>query len=152
MILKQKNLNKKHLKNYYQCDQLKHHQYEIIEVKKANTTLCEKLNERGEGDIDKREDLRLNLINTKNMSPKVFAGKPEESFRSWAKKLRAYCNGSRPGFRRLLKWIEEQQAPIDPEDLDGINLKYKHVANEVLYDFLVLHTSDDALIVVELQN
>ena len=41
----------------------------------------------------------IKLIDLKVMAPKSFAGKPEEPFRSWAKRVRAYCNASRPGFR-----------------------------------------------------
>ena len=43
-----------------------------------------------------------NLINTKSMSPKVFHGKPEESYKTWVKKVRAFCNANRPGFKKIL--------------------------------------------------
>ena len=140
----------------YLDNEQKTQEYKIKTLESTNQQLITELNKRGsDRDSDRGErgerELQINLINTKQMAPKVFAGKPEENFKTWAKKLRAYCNGSRPGFRGLLKWIEEQKTPIDPQNID-IEWKYKNVANEVLHDFLVLHTSDDALVIVELQG
>ena len=43
-----------------------------------------------------------NLINTKSMSPKVFHGKAEESYKTWAKKVRAFCNANRPVFKKFV--------------------------------------------------
>ena len=48
----------------------------------------------------------VTLVNLKTMAPKVFDGKVESHFRNWAKKVRAYCNGSKPGFKNFLQWIE----------------------------------------------
>ena len=79
-----------------------------------------------------------NLINTKSMSPKIFHGKPEESYKTWAKKVRAYCNANRPGFKKFLLWIERQETAIDIDRMD-IEWKYKDVAAELLHDFLVMH-------------
>ena len=88
------------------------------------------------------------LINAKSMSPKVFHGKTEESYRTWAKKVRAFCNATRPGFKRFLIWCEKQECEIDIDDMN-IEWRHKDVAAEALYDFLVLHTGDDAQILVE---
>ena len=97
-------------------------------------------------------DQHIKLIDLKTMAPKSFAGKPEEPFKAWAKIVRSYCNASRPGFRKFLKWIEGQNDRVNPEDLGGFDWRYKNVANEVLYDFLVLHTTEDAQTLVELQD
>ena len=70
----------------------------------------------GGGGADQREP-NIKLIDLKTMAPTKFAGKSEEPFRTWAKQVRAYCNASRPGFRKCLKWIEERNEPIDEEDL-----------------------------------
>ena len=50
---------------------MKEHKYEIIELKKSNQMMTQKLEEKGEGDRDKRDDLRLHLINMKNMSTNI---------------------------------------------------------------------------------
>ena len=129
---------------YLDNDRL-HKEQKISELEAANTKiLAMGINSEGK---------QLKLIDLKSMAPKCFAGKPEESFRSWAKKVRSYCNASRPGFRKFLKWVESATEKIDPENIDDIiQWKYKEVANDVLYDFLVLHTTDDAQILVELQD
>ena len=36
-----------------------------------------------------------NLINSKTMTPKVFHGRADESYKGWAKKVRAHCNANR---------------------------------------------------------
>ena len=89
------------------------------------------------------------LVNMKSMAPKVFSGAANESFKTWTKKVRAYCNSAKPGFKRFLKWIEAQDYEIDPLSM-RIDWKYKESASDVLYDFLTLHTADAALILVEL--
>ena len=48
-----------------------------------------------------RDDVRL--IDMKVMSPKKFDGKLDTPFRAWAKAYRAYCNASKPGFRKYLR-------------------------------------------------
>ena len=118
-------------------------QSEITNLRAANAQLA---NERRHGGEDTKP--LTSLINAKSMAPKVFGGKSEESYRTWTKKVRAFCNASRPGFKKFLLWCEKQQAEIDPEDMD-IEWRHKDAAAEVLFDFLVLHTSDDAQILVE---
>ena len=43
------------------------------------------------------------LVNLKTMQPKIFTGKDSDPFRSWAKKVRSYCNAAQPGFKKFLK-------------------------------------------------
>ena len=88
------------------------------------------------------------LVNMKTMAPKVFHGKAEESYRTWAKKTRAYCNASRPGFKKFLQWIERQETEINVDDM-RVDWRYKESAAEVLYDFLMIYTDDSARIIVE---
>ena len=93
------------------------------------------------------------LLNLKTMQPKIFGGKDNESFRGWAKKVRSYCNASQPGFKKFLKWIEGQSDAI-PMDFSTIPIAWesKVKASEVMFDFLMMHTSDNAQIVVELSE
>ena len=94
----------------------------------------------------------ISLLNLKTMEPKVFDGKVEGNFRNWAKKVRAYCNGSRPGFKHFLQWIEKQEIPINPNHMPEVRWEYKEAANQELYDFLIMRTADAAQVVVELSE
>ena len=67
------------------------------------------------------------LVNLKTMTPKKYEGKPEESFKTWAKSVYAYCNAHRTGFRKFLKWCESQAAPIDRNNM-AIAWDYKDSA------------------------
>ena len=44
---------------------------------------------------------------------KKFEGQLDSPFRAWAKAVRRYCNGSKPGFREYLRWPHLQlQLPL----------------------------------------
>ena len=42
---------------------------------------------------------KIDLIDTKAMSPDKFSGGRSESFKGWAKKIKAYCNAKFAGYR-----------------------------------------------------
>ena len=90
------------------------------------------------------------FVNLKTMQPKIFSGAPGDSFRGWAKKVRSYCNASKSGFKKFLKWIEVQKEPI-PDDFSTIPIAWEHKVEcaEKLYDFLFQHTGLDAQVEVE---
>ena len=46
---------------------------------------------------------RIDLIDTKTMSPDKFSGNRSENFKAWAKKIKAYCNAKLHGYRRALE-------------------------------------------------
>ena len=69
----------------------------------------------------------IELIDMKAMNLKEFDGEPDSPFEAWAKKVRAHCNASRPGFRKFLKWVF-----IDYQVPSHCNSKYKDGASEVL--------------------
>ena len=66
--------------------------------------------------------------------------------------MRAYCNASPPGFRKFLRWVEVQSDPIDAYLLNGFHWEHKEVAVDALYKFVLLHASEDAQQLVELQD
>ena len=99
---------------------------------------------RGHGDV--------RTIDMKAMNPKTFDGKWDSPFRSCAKAVRAYCNASTPGFRKYLRWVENQTQTIDSNLLTGFQWEHKEAASDALYDFLLLHMTDDAQQLVELQH
>ena len=47
---------------------------------------------------------QCDLLDLKSMKPTVFRGLPNEKWRPWARKTKAYCNGKSPGFRAALEW------------------------------------------------
>ena len=67
------------------------------------------------------------LVNLRTMAPKVYGGSQNESFRTWAKKVRSYCNGHRPGLKRFLKYVEVQKDTIDSKQM-GIDWSFKEQA------------------------
>ena len=70
----------------------------INELKQANRQLVNMMTSSGGGGGgDRVSDIKL--IGMKAMNPKSVGGKAETPFKAWAKKVRAYCNASRPGFR-----------------------------------------------------
>ena len=56
---------------------------------------------------------RLDLVDVKTMKPQVFSGHQNESYKQWAKKLKAFCNARKPGFRKALEWAEQETVAID---------------------------------------
>ena len=60
---------------------------------------------------------QFDLLDLKEMKPGEFRGRRSENFKPWARKLKAYCNGKRDGFRRALEWAEAQKQEIT--DLSG---------------------------------
>ena len=63
-------------------------------------------------------------------------------------KVRAYVNGHKPGFKKFLKWVEAQSESIDL-NLMAVDWVHKVSASDVLHDFMMLHTLDDAQVVIE---
>ena len=94
----------------------------------------------------------IKLIDMKVMNPKKFDGKPDSPYRAWAKSVRAYCNASQPGFRKFLRWVEVQTSPIDLYLVRAFDWEQKEAAGDALFNFLQLHTTDDAQQLVELQD
>ena len=78
----------------------------VDELRQANRQLVNMIpsGSGGGGGGDRNGD--SNLIDINAMNPTVFDSKPGSSFEAWAKKVRAYCNASRPSFLSVFKWVE----------------------------------------------
>ena len=113
-------------------------------LREANNKIVELDRHRG----PKHEE-RMDLVDIKTMQPKVYSGKMEESYKAWAKKVKAFCNARKPGFRQALDWAELEVTPIDRASLGGLNWAAAELADSKLYDMLVLHLADDPLVLVE---
>ena len=45
---------------------------------------------------------KFDLLDMKTLQPEVFKGKHTEAFKPWAKKVKAFCNAKKAGFRKAL--------------------------------------------------
>ena len=95
----------------------------------------------------KHED--VSLVDMKTMQPYTFAGKAAESYRCWAKKVKAFCNARKDGFRQALESVERETEPVDYATINSMNWAPATQANTRLFDFLITIVADDALIIVE---
>ena len=104
--------------------------------------------EQQKGHKDEKED-KMDLIDVRTMNPGVFTGKMNESYKLWAKKVKAFTNARKPGFRQALDWAELETNPIDMDAIKSMNWAPAEIASSKLYDMLIMHLSDDPLILVE---
>ena len=125
---------------------------QIDEQQKKSDEMTNQVNALTTGRSGNNGDTKVNLVDVKSMAPKGFAGAANEGFKGWAKKVRAYCNANLHGYRHFLVWIEAQAATVDDQAIQTIDWKHRDAASSALYDFLVLHTTDDAQNLVELQD
>ena len=63
--------------------------------------------------------------------------------RGWVKKLAAFCNTKKPGFRKALLWAAKVKEPVSDSDLVATQWEQIATADTKLYDLLVqICTSD----------
>ena len=91
----------------------------------------------------------MNLVDIKTMQPFVFSGKATDSYKCWSKKVKAFCNARRDGFRQALEYCEHEAVRIDQAFINSMNWAPAFEANGRLYDFLVMILADDALVIAE---
>ena len=91
----------------------------------------------------------VKFINTKTFEGGKFAGGVKESFKAWAKKVKIFLNSQHRGMRQALEVSEEAGTKVVVGDLKGLDWQFAVEANEMLYDFLMTFTSEEALRVVE---
>ena len=108
-------------------------------LREANSKIAELQQKHFAGGRDERVD----LIDIKSMDPGSFSGLEKESWRQWAKRVKAYCNARTPGFRKALDWAEAETEVIDSDSLTGLAWKHAEVANGKLFDMLILKLADD---------
>ena len=125
---------------------------QFANVLSANRQLSDAMQRQGGSQSVGRGHSEVRLIDMKAMNPNDFEGKLDTPYRARAKAVRAYCNTSRPGFRKYMRCVETQTSPINAGLLSGFQWEHKEAASDALYDFLLLHTTDHALQLVELQD
>ena len=62
---------------------------------------------------------------------KEFSG-DKKGYRPWTKKVQAFCNTKRPGFRRALLWAAKVKEPITAQNLKDTQWKHIDEANTKL--------------------
>ena len=74
-----------------------------------------------------------------------------KQYRQWSRKLAAFANSKKAGFRKALKWAEKLAAPITSVELQWAQGQWEHTeaANTKLYDLLIQVCTGDALSKVE---
>ena len=94
---------------------------------------------------------RIDLIDTKTMSPDKYSGNRSENFKAWAKKIKAYCNAKLHGYRRALEESEKVGAngTIDSQVMTSWSWSEAVEADARLYDMLLLVTGGEANGIVE---
>ena len=87
----------------------------------------------GGGDREPRE---WNLLHKGDVDK--YAG-DRKTYKTWARRVVAFANSKKPGFRKALRWAEQKQAPLATADLAYAQQEweYTEVANTKLYDLLV---------------
>ena len=85
----------------------------------ANRQLSDTMQRQGASQSMGRRQNDVRLIDMKTMDLKKFHGELGSPFRSWAKAVRAYCNASKPCFRKYLRWVDSQTSPIVAGLLSG---------------------------------
>ena len=85
---------------------------------------------------------KFDLLDMKTLQPETFRGRHHEPFKPWARKVKAFLNAKRTGFRKALEWAEAQPAEI--RDLEAISWEHSAAADEKLHDFLLQLCGDEA--------
>ena len=96
-----------------------------------------------------RHNDKFELVDVKTMQPTMFKGGVNESYKQWAKKVKAFCNSRKAGFRKALEWAELESVPITEDTMQVLSWAPAEQANNKLYDMLIMHLADDPLILVE---
>ena len=100
------------------------------------------------GNPGKEEELKM--VDFKVSKPNDFYGRREESWKAWSRQFKTYCNAIKSGFRKALEWAEAFDGEaIDSRTIDSMGWPTARLADEKLYDFLILICKQDALVIVE---
>ena len=90
------------------------------------------------------------MLDLKVHKPENFHGRRDEPWKVWSRQFKTYCNAIRTGFRKALEWSENFEGEcIDESAIDSMGWPQARLADEKLYDFLVMICKGDALVIVE---
>ena len=81
------------------------------EVKKLEAMTQEARTDRGSNNWQ--------LVDFKTLTPEVFANKPDQSYKLWSKKVKAFTNAKLTGFRTALETAERETTTIDEDNTES---------------------------------
>ena len=90
---------------------------------------------------------KFDLLDFKTLQPEIFKGRHHETFKPWARKVKAFCNAKQQGFRKALDWAEKQEHEI--HDISSMGWDRAAAANEKLHDFLLQLCAEGAQVLVD---
>ena len=90
---------------------------------------------------------QFDLLDSKEIKPDIFRGRATEAFKPWQRKMKAFCNSKRTGFRQALEWAETQTTEILDPTQSGWDAA--EAAAPKLHDFLLQILSENALLLVD---
>ena len=79
----------------------------------------------------------------------MFKGRVTDAFKPWQKKMKAFCNSKRSGFRAALEWAERQPGEIVSPAQAGCPWDNAEAADPKLHDFLLQILEESALYLIE---
>ena len=92
---------------------------------------------------------KFELVDFKVNKPEPFHGRRDESWKSWSKQFKTYCNVRKDGMKKALEWAEIQSTTIDTGAIASMGWPAGDLANSRLYDFLFLQCKGDAHVLIE---
>ena len=101
-----------------------------------------------QGGLDRRAR-DVQFVNVKTFDGGQFAGGKGENFRTWAKKVKVFCNAQSKGFRKALEVAEKQETSVDIEALNLRGWDEAVDADNKFHDFLSTYTAGDAQRIVD---
>ena len=111
---------------------------EIVRVKMMTEQTREAVRmggQHGGGGGGSTQSRPIRLIDHKMGYPEIFKD-DKTKFRRWANRVMAYCNGMHPGYRKVLKWCQDQDSPLDQSDIESIEWDPAVEADVSFYDLL----------------
>ena len=95
-------------------------------------------------------DDRIDIVDFKTAQPEAFKGRRDESWKTWSRGFKTYCNIKKQGFRQALEWAENFQGEfIDGDALDTMQWGPARLADSKLHDFLSIICKDDAHMLID---
>ena len=130
-------------------DTLKQNAQDAIAASEARSAqLARQLAERATANAQSTNE-RFDLVDFKVNKPEPFSGRRDESWKSWSRQFKTYCNVRKDGMKRALDWAETQTTEIDRNAVMGMGWALGEMANARLYDFLFLQCKGDAHVLIE---
>ena len=91
----------------------------------------------------------VSFVSMKSFEGGKFAGGKSENFKSWAKRVRIFCNAQASGMKKAMEAAEASVRDVDLRSLGLADPKLAEDLDAKLHDFLATYVSEEALRIVE---